>query len=127
MVLVCEQAPVKGMYFPEQELKLTSGDSKKIFCRVMVMYVTEKEVDLSFITETKYRMRGYASRAAKMMVPWALHNGIKKLTITNLANSIAVDKIAAGAGFQRSGNNKWVKNLTGPVNICTESGDDSSN
>lgn len=105
-----------GLFFPQHEFELLDKNMK--VCRLMAMEVIKGvELDLTVITNPEYQGNGYASLGVKMLIQWAINNGYKKVALTNLSNSRAIDKIAEKLCFKKDGNNSWTKSIIGPLNL----------
>ena len=104
------------MFFPQREFLLMDGDQK--VCNLMVMEIAENELDLTVSTVPKYRRQGYAVIGLRMLIMWAARNGYKKVQLTNLFGSDAIEKIAKKLNFIKgAGTNIWNKSIIGPLNL----------
>ena len=112
MLLVCKSLN-NGSSLPELEFELRDSRDKITYCRATATYLDKDTVSLCFKTPTKYQQRGYATKAARMMVSWALHSDVRKLIIANPDSLIAIDKIAVRATFIRGDGYEWIKITAG--------------
>ncbi len=114
LVEICKKTD--GLFFPQREFALVEGRNK--ICILMVMEIaTESRLDLTVVTNPEYRHKGYATTGLKLLIKWAIKNGYKKVTLTNLFGSEAVDKIAKKLHFTEENQGTWSKSITGPLNI----------
>ena len=114
LVEVCKKTD--GLFFPQREFVLVEG--KDIICNLMAMEIaTESRLDLTVVTNPKYQHKGYATTGLKMLIKWAIRNGYKKVTLTNLFGSQAIYRIAKNLHFTEENQDTWSKSITGPLNI----------
>ena len=114
LVEVCKKTD--GLFFPQRVFVLVEG--KDIICSLMAMEITtESRLDLTVVTNPKYQRKGYATTGLKLLIKWAIKNGCKKVTLTNLFGSEAIDIIAKKLHFTEENQGTWSKSITGPQNI----------
>ena len=114
LVEVCKK--MDDLFFPQREFVLVEG--KDTICNLMAMEIAaESRLDLTVTTNPKYQHKGYATAGLKLLIKWAIQNGYKKVTLTNLFGSRAIDKIAKNLHFTKENQNTWSKSITGPLNI----------
>ena len=114
LVEVCKKTD--GLFFPQREFVLVEGED--IICSLMAMEITtESRLDLTVVTNPKYQRKGYATTGLKLLIKWAIKNGYKKVTLTNLFGSQAIDKIAKNLHFTEENQGTWSKSIIGPLNM----------
>ena len=114
LVEVCKKTG--DLFFPQREFVLVDG--KDIVCKLMIMEIAkESRLDLTIVTDPKHQHKGYATTGLKLLIKWAARNGYKKVTLTNLFGSLAIDKIAKNLHFTKDNQSTWSKSITGPLNI----------
>ena len=105
-----------GTFFEEWQFNLVD-DGVKV-CNLMAMVtVPHEELDLSLFTLPEYYNQGYATEGARMLIKWAIDNGYKKVRLTNISGSIAINKIATKLGFMQKSATVWTKSIVGPLQI----------
>ena len=110
MMLTCIVLEVDGSV-TKRIFEYSDSTGKKVYCTVTLTYTDDETVELYFETAPKHRQRGYATKAAQMIVSWALRDKPKKLIINNPQCQIEIDKIASRACFERESNSRWIKNV----------------
>lgn len=105
-----------GLFFPQREFVLV--ENKQTVCKLMAMEIKEGSwLDLTVATNRKYQNKGYATAGLKMLIEWAMRNGYKKVTLTNLFGSKKVNRIAEELKFVKDKQNTWSKSITGPLEL----------
>ena len=116
MELVEVRKKTDGLFFPQREFVLVEGED--IICSLMTMEITtESRLDLTVVTNSKYQHKGYATTGLKLLIKWAIKNDYKKVTLTNLFGSQAIDKIAKNLHFTEENQGTWSKSIIGPLNM----------
>ena len=100
-----------NMFFPQHDFVLI--DQKRRLCQLTAVETAGgRKLDLSVITAPEYRHSGYAQTGIKMLVQWATQNHYQAVTLTNIFEFRAIDKIAENLHFERK-INSWSKSLIG--------------
>lgn len=104
-----------GTFHQQREFELI--ENGKVFCRLATFEDPELSIcDLAVVTDSAYRGHGYATIGIKKLMRWAAKNGFKKVTLTDLLGSKAINNIATKFAFEKHGN-VWTKSLIGPLNL----------
>ena len=107
----------EGLPYTQQNFLLIDGGA--IVGQPMAMEIAEQgQLELAIFTPPRYRRKGYATAGLRLLIAWAVKNGYKKVTLTDLYGTGAIEKIARKLGFtQRQGSFPvvWDKCLDGPL------------